>query len=825
MSLVMLSLSLTSETWAGIDPLQFITQDSPQVVMDAGKPKLAPQAHGEVYLTQDKYGAQYRLSLGESFPIYTEIGESLLAQGLNLPNIPTYPILVKRGRNGVPTSDAAKKLGDKKLFGQIGKQDKWFPASLQPIAATLREIDPRVRVSGKQVAEWMGQLIVKQVLGDPSPLDQSSKVMFSELHVVSSGPGRHFEGYDPKLAQPLEAYLNTIPKSHLEKLSTLERRQVAEILNEYLTRLEKLSQEDIDKIFGIYFDETQSRRKSKKLFAINYRAELRHRIESARKDVLSFLSHTPLNSSALDELKSQAQVDKPHIHLPPYNKEDVQKAVSGEEAPETRLWRYFFEENATFRARCETLWAQRFKVNPNSAISHLLKEAKERRKIYFVAPTVLPAMENEARLISPQTHLNPRNSKTLIVASPNDKESVEILRVARASGARVLEFDPKHFAHGRSLSYDDAERIVTAAKNLGVDTVAIIEIPGKTPEVEETIVKQGLKLHTIDHHDDNAIRRRASAYSSLEQVAQMLGHDLDPEGKIIEVMDRRFIGGLNELGISKEMALATKFSWVDSKWIENVPFYPSSQGPIYLLMNNERDAKNLKTAISVREWEQPHGILSISNVIHFSGASKICDQIDKNLAGVGPEFAVIYKGGTAANKQFIGIAPASRTLMKTLVLQTIKPIEAAISPEALPRFQADLQSGLETLLRTNQTEAQISKESIAEILNLPEHQRIAALAPVHWEALTEDARAEIYTYAEKLRSSREIIAFAKLAKESRSTDWINILNKWSDYLYANPADDENGQLRSRLKKLKSQIKMACTLKAMEEELKVKWESR
>lgn len=120
-----------------------------------------------------------------------------------------------------------------------------------------------------------------------------------------------------------------------------------------------------------------------------------------------------------------------------------------------------------------------------------------------------------------------------LIVPKNDLESARIIEIARKYGMDVrvskqpwgarLEKEPQP-------TFEDLK-----------ETVIIVEIPG--PAKEKELIEAGHNLIIIDHHDYGSLNR-SSEKSSLEQFAELIGHELTREEKLIAANDKSHVLGM-----------------------------------------------------------------------------------------------------------------------------------------------------------------------------------------------------------------------------------------------------------------------------------------
>lgn len=130
--------------------------------------------------------------------------------------------------------------------------------------------------------------------------------------------------------------------------------------------------------------------------------------------------------------------------------------------------------------------------------------------------------------------------QTTFVIPENDGEAKEIIRLLRARGADVRVSKQ---GWGARLDQEPAKNLQGARLN-----IVVVEMP--SPELEARLEKDGHRVFVVDHHDYEGLSRHRPE-SSLEQVAKLIGHELDRAQLGVAINDRSYIYGLAEHGYSK----------------------------------------------------------------------------------------------------------------------------------------------------------------------------------------------------------------------------------------------------------------------------------
>ena len=367
-----------------VDFTTFLYDPTIQVVQKDNKAQLFPGGIDEKYWAEDGSGQRYKLRLKNAAPSYAEIGLSITAQAMGLPNLPVYPILLRRGERGLPLADQAKALNPRNTFmGLSGSRGEIFPATLQPVT-TLKTFS-ETKLTGKQSAELMGQLLLNY-LGGNNDIQFGDGVHgnigFNGEHFYTLDATQSFKFYPDEHALSPENYLRLFSKKIMQNLSPTEQQVFVEELNTYLARLEKLGSADVEAMFAPYFRSMASFRKFKNLPAFDFANEFLRRISVLRPETASYLQQLALPPQMIESFKVVKAVEKPHIHLP-------SPSLTIENVPSLKkvgavesLWGFYFQDFWKARSNAEQEWSKELSA-PNP-IEVLKKFAASHPKVYSV---------------------------------------------------------------------------------------------------------------------------------------------------------------------------------------------------------------------------------------------------------------------------------------------------------------------------------------------------------------------------------------------------------------------------------------------------------
>ena len=597
--------------------------------------------HDEKYLIKDSYDQLYKLRLKDPVPSYAEVLSHIFLEALGLPNTPVYPVIVKRGENGIPYSEEAKELFKEDAYrktyaGLSGAHNNYVPATAQnKISIQHYELSS---INSHQMAEFLGHLLVHYILGNQhlkmKPRSEFD-IVFTGKHFTTIDMTQAFRFYEEESKrEPFLSYFQHFPFD-LKGLNEEERRIFLRKTNIYLSRIESFSEKTLESLFHPLFKVYESNRKNKKLPHFDFSMELQRRIKGLRNHLVESLRGS-LRESDLLFLKGPLQVSKANINIPKLYIENTDKLPSAKNHnPVDLLWSFFFQSFYKLREQASKKWAKELNFD-GDVIKELKKRAqKDTSKIYFVSPHLnvhdYINQKNKNEADPPQVYLNPKNKDTLVVVPLNDREALEVKRIARLSGAEILPVSEKH---GVRLSEELVEKIIETAKKDHLSRVLIMEIPPKhvnsNNDLEKKIEESVLNLRIIDHHN-YAHLNRTQPSSSLEQTARYLGWKLSLVSKAIGVNDGSFIGGLLDLGLKeKDMEIFyPKQKDRDYIFKKLTEIYKTAEGEkLFLgLKINRAIGSIVGTAISKAGTKNVSVIVFDSNKVAFSGNPAIAQSL------------------------------------------------------------------------------------------------------------------------------------------------------------------------------------------------------
>jgi hypothetical protein len=259
--------------------------------------------------------------------------------------------------------------------------------------------------------------------------------------------------------------------------------------------------------------------------------------------------------------------------------------------------------------------------------------------------------------ISPERlHTNrlhwPLINKTLFIIPINDLEAMRASLILETLGAPFVHISPQGW--GALLEKENIPKPLLEK----VKEIVIFEIPGL--KKEQALIQAGYHLHILDHHHYNHLGLdRSQPLSSLEQLCQLIGWEMDKLDKAIAINDRSYIPGLKAQGISEAQIRDIQIMGYliqgrsyhkiitgmqnAQNTIESLP----RENGVYIL-KNQKETRLLSLELALKS---PNGIVHLIEItdkkIGFSGSPSVVQALLKfDFRNLG------YKSGTF--KQFGG---------------------------------------------------------------------------------------------------------------------------------------------------------------------------
>lgn len=354
----------------------FLVSDDVEVMKEDGHAKVFPGGHDEKYWATDAKGVQYKLRLKDVLPNYAEIGTSVLIDLIGAPNQAVHPILLKRGMQSLPTTAEAKLLapGNEKM-GLAGSRGEWFPATIQKVGK-LQKFD-LAHLTGKQLADLSAQLLVNYVVGNnDNKLGDGTdgNLGFDGTHFYTLAATQSFKKFPDEGSLSADLAFKQAHGLFVEVLKRLKADQVEDYvrtLNDYLTRLEKTNQTDLEPVLGHYFAGINSFRTFKQKSTFDYWQELFRRTVAARQGAIHFLENAGLDPVALEQLKTPSDATKVAVTLPSSSLRDETVPSTKTHSKQDLAWAFYFQDFWKKRHEAISLWSKELGLPEAEVISSL----------------------------------------------------------------------------------------------------------------------------------------------------------------------------------------------------------------------------------------------------------------------------------------------------------------------------------------------------------------------------------------------------------------------------------------------------------------------
>ncbi|MEN8219359.1 MAG: hypothetical protein ABFS56_23970 [Pseudomonadota bacterium] len=255
--------------------------------------------------------------------------------------------------------------------------------------------------------------------------------------------------------------------------------------------------------------------------------------------------------------------------------------------------------------------------------------------------------------------------KTLFILPMNDLEAMRSVLILEAIGAQFVHNSQQGW--GALLEKEDIPiQLLSKVKN-----IVIFEIPGV--KKEQALINDGYHLLIIDHHHYNHLRLdRSQALSSLEQLCQLIGWQMDELDKAIAINDRSYIPGLKAAGISESLIRdiqimgyliqgrsyhkIIKGMQTAKNTIKSLP----QQNGVYIL-KNKKESRLLLLELAI---ESPNGVVNVIEIsktkIGFSGSPKVVQALlkfDFTTMGYQQKTFKQFGGGDVQQSMYFAFIP------------------------------------------------------------------------------------------------------------------------------------------------------------------------
>lgn len=538
-------------------------------------------------LAEDPFGNQFRVrTYADDEQRLSAVADSMVMDLIGAPNATLFPIWVQKNA-----------MGQLSLSSTPEVDGTWVPATLQPAIFTG---DFPSRLSTQKAAQVVTIAFTSYALGiNPT----SAPLNYSRSGHFVLAPARKNFNYGPTY---LPEVLDLLPNAIWDTASTNEMDFFTH-LNVTLTRLEEISPETWEMVFQELWQGLQgSSRKGAFL----------SRVRNMRGELTSFFDSGFDGSHWNHGLQRPMRLPPPHLLLPPH------------EPPKDP-------------ASVDILWAKYFSPGrseiPSAELGKLREAAaSEDKRLCEVGPHLDYHRRGDTLA---QVALNKQNGEILIVVSPNDAEGEEIVRIAEIARANVLKLDPENYPHGSHLTDNLKLEILEYAAKVRAKRIFVVELPGK----EES----GFII--VDHHE-YAGESRYKPYSSLEQVAEILGVKLSPISRIIAVADAQFMWGKLDLGVSKEAIIPSSRARLPLPG--SATWYPLKVGRLLIVREPLTNAQ--RAQIIVNNYPVPVNILSIDgNGFHFEGEARLVTILSGYVSPRTAEGRNFYAGGSRSRLGYL----------------------------------------------------------------------------------------------------------------------------------------------------------------------------
>lgn len=624
------------------------------VQFEGQKPLYRTRPDGVTYVIKGPYEQKALLHTAIPEKLYGELLYSILSEAIGLPNNTKYPTFVTvKNQLPVPLSTS--------LEAEISNE--LTLALYEPMATYLD--DAGLKTDSKALSELIMHLSLLYLFGAESipyadkfryPIRlasgerdfRSRSTMRSDHHTLVFLPNL-------KSKFPMQLLTN-LSDLDLSKsfFSSNAQKDTISFLNTYTTFLESIPDEQLEKLLKPLESVLN------KPFTKPFLEKRRH----LRSLLSEFFETLKFNREILSEFKNPISIQEPsHILLPqPYPNTNLYEDIK--QHPIRFLWNFFFTPK---RQERQALILELQRVDPKITFSDILKEAQIYGENFY---SITPHLSQRSLIFDHQTQLNQHRYQTLVVTPFNDMESKIIHNIARKLGSHSL---PLEVPHGYELSIKDAVKIVKKAKEARAKTIMLVELPGKIPQVEALMKREGFNVVIIDHHSHGLHNDRTHRLSSLEQFASHFGYKLSPREYIAAVMDRSFIYGLNEVGLNRQEALdiLKSISQEDYYALEknltlfmharkvNVTLQNGAVARVYIIENKHGKLVQVTQAAALLEFPEVANVLVINKStfgesILFSGIRELSELFKKEFIKW-RHYPNQFSGGNQRNVGYWGI--------------------------------------------------------------------------------------------------------------------------------------------------------------------------
>lgn len=506
----------------------------------------------EAYLVKDKYGNRSFVSLAPSGSVLNSIALHQLFTCLGLDAMPARPILVKRGKNNLPTLEDASALG-----GPIAtevKNDEWSPALIVPVLKEDRW-PTEAEFTTEMLAESAKHLVTAYILGMNSATYayKSGKLIFLYAEQLLR---TLFSQDTPQ--KRLRHYFSTFFYGRLQKFTTEEAEAFAKELSRYFDRLELIEKDHFETVFGPLIDGTihLTEGQLNTISATTRQSRLRTVIKSARAEVEKYF-HDRIGynfRSVPFNYRNGNAVENFIVSPVKYNFRFSSATTLSIVDPEFRkanakhlLFAYYSSGKWMKKILFEK-WSQ--ELNGTDPVEVLLEDATRwDTTVRMVSSESLGSMARFSLKGPTQFYLDSDAPRTLVVYSNNDQEGRLINEIVKGLSKEV-GLVPLRLTLGRTqlLNSSDVSPLIRTAIARKCSRVVVCELGG-IPAVDKVRFEEaGLQLIELDHH--NKFPDDWQKLSTAEQLMRVYNYQPNMRQMITAINDRSSIFGFQDLGFT-----------------------------------------------------------------------------------------------------------------------------------------------------------------------------------------------------------------------------------------------------------------------------------
>lgn len=622
-----------TQALAGEDFSRFLRENKIRVKVVKGLPALIPSETHEKYWALDSNNALYQLRLSPASDSYRAVAASALAEYLGLPQVSTFPTLLKRGQKNIPSTDEVTQwYPEFRPSSPLASDEHELTATLTPAYSPTKIVWNNLNTH--QSVSLAKALIFMSIAGAPIPkfadgkgqglefaLDPSTK----ESNFLFTNKTDFFQyGAEPR---SLNDYFEAVPWDQFPQDVMQDPRFLSSV-NEFLDRLTSLNKNHVKKILEGY-TRTLDPRDSEALFL-----QLESSVNSRRLELARWALSHHLNTNLTS---TRALPMEPILNLPELKATEI---IDPQVEPTEALWNLFFEASNEKRSSQMAKWKSNLKIS----VDDILKKAFKQFTYYFVSSD--REWKNSIRSNAEQFALNSERENFLLALSTNDTEAKTIARIAEKVGVKTHDF--KLANRGWRIYQDHVAALIQEAKAKKLKKIVFIE-PQFDSSAESLLRFSGLEIVIIDHHDSNGVNRTHSL-SSLEQFADMIGYKLSGYEKQTGVIDRSGDHGLQKMGITRQVFEDKSEGFNKVKEIltnAKVAHFKTAEGKEEQVLVVTEDLGNLgglSRALNEIHPGRITNVLSIGVSVRFVGKTEISQWLLRQLKGRTPN-GDFYSGG------------------------------------------------------------------------------------------------------------------------------------------------------------------------------------